>query len=368
MDALTMECRHATQVKEIEIGHLDLRYAHTRVHRPEIISCLVESIERCGQIMPVVTLKEGPCSFVLMDGYLRVAALRRCGKDTVLAQVWKCKQQEALIHVLAATHDRRWHAIEQAALIRELQSQFHLSQAKIACLLGRKQGWVSGRIALLDALPEDVLELIRKGHISTWAATRVIAPIARAIAEHASRLTENLAKEHMSTRDLAKWFSHYQKANRKTREKMVSQPGLFVKALRASEEDKQDKVLKDGPEGRWLKDLRVARQILRRLIKEVPTVMYKEQSRVDRRILVTAFEDTKRLLLALEQNMRRCNRDENCRDRTNHCEPASARGQNPRNQSDAQDLQEHGASSSPGKNQQATPETIALRTAHAHHL
>ncbi len=137
-----------------------------------MLSSVVGSIARCGQIIPVITFKEAPDCFVLLDGYLRVEALTRCGRDTVVAEIWQCREEEALIEVLARGHTRRWDVIEEAALIRELHHRSHLSQSQIASMLGRKQGWVSGRLALYDALPEELLALIRKGRISTWAAIK----------------------------------------------------------------------------------------------------------------------------------------------------------------------------------------------------
>ena len=137
---------HFREVKEIEIAQIDLRYAHTRIQRPERLCSLSGSIERFGQILPVIVLREGMNSFVLIDGYLRVNAVRRCLRDTVMAEIWECKKEEALVEVLARTHSRKWDLIEEAALIRELHDHSHLSQSKIASLLGRRQGWVSGRL------------------------------------------------------------------------------------------------------------------------------------------------------------------------------------------------------------------------------
>ena len=70
-----MDHGHLREVKEIEIIHLKLRYAHTRIYRPERVSSLASSIERFGQIIPVIALREGVDSFVLIDGYLRVKGL-----------------------------------------------------------------------------------------------------------------------------------------------------------------------------------------------------------------------------------------------------------------------------------------------------
>src|SRR4030042_975282 len=197
-----MDSGHLREVKEIEIAHLQLRYAHTRIHRPARVSSLASSIERFGQIIPVIALREGMGSWVLIDGYLRVEAVQRGRRDTAVAEIWECKEEEALVEVLARAHSRKWDLIEEAALLRELHDQSHLSQSRIASLLGRKQGWVSGRLALYNALPEELLELIRTGSISTWAATRFLAPIARAMPEHGKVLGENLSQTHLSTRDL----------------------------------------------------------------------------------------------------------------------------------------------------------------------
>jgi len=166
MDAL-IAMEYIAETKEIEIGQLIMRYGHIRVHRPEIASSLMNSVERCGQIIPVITVKESDLSFVLIDGYLRVAALKRCGKDTVAAEIWQCNEQNALIRVLMKNQERRWEPLEEALLIKELLGQHNISQAKIAQLVGRNQSWISRRIALVHALPDEILGLVQKGRIST---------------------------------------------------------------------------------------------------------------------------------------------------------------------------------------------------------
>lgn len=296
--------RSVIKIMDIEIAHIDLRYAHTRVHRPEIVSSLMNSIESSAQISPVITVKESDFCFVLIDGYLRVGAFKRYGKDTILAEIWPWKEWEALLRVLMRTQERKWEALEQALMMRELSVRHKLSQAKIAHLMRRNQSWVSRRLSLLDALSDDMVQLVQRGRISSWAAARVLAPMARAIPEHARLLTECLVKEPISTRDLIDFFRHYQKANRKQRDRMVLQPVLFLKALRAREEDEQAKSLRGGPEGKWLRELKIVGHILKGLIKEIPTVIYEGQSNLDRRTFLTAFKDIKELFLALEKELR----------------------------------------------------------------
>ena len=360
-----MDVGHVREIKEIEIAQIDLRYAHTRIQRPERLCSLSGSIERFGQILPVIVLREATETLVLIDGYQRVKALERSGRDTVIAEIWECKEEEALVEVLARAHSRKWEFLEEAALLWELHHHYHLSQSRIASLLGRKQGWVSGRLVLYEALSEDLLGWIRKGVISGWAATRVIAPIARAIPEHGKILLENLSKVSLSTREMVLWFRHYQKANRQQRDNLVRQPLLFLKALRAKEEATEAKVLKEGPEGKWLRECKLIAHLLRDLLKEVPTLFGLPS--VDRRTLLTAFGESQTLFIKLQNQIRRFNRDDHPGDETSHFESFSAGSANPADQPDPQTLSKHDPTGPAGEVAGQTPETLPLRGAFPHH-
>src|SRR4030065_931826 len=96
-----MDAGHLREVKEIEIAQIHLRYAHTRIEWPQRVFALASSIERFGQIIPVIVLRQGEDSFVLIDGYLRVKAMKHCLRDTVVAETWECKEEEALAAGLA---------------------------------------------------------------------------------------------------------------------------------------------------------------------------------------------------------------------------------------------------------------------------
>jgi hypothetical protein len=99
----------------------------------------------------------------LIDGYWRREALQRLGADRIWIDGWERSVDEALLACLARGPDRAWEAIEEAALIAEL-SKRHSLQA-IAQQLGHDVSWVSRRLSLIKALPEDLLDEVRKGRI-----------------------------------------------------------------------------------------------------------------------------------------------------------------------------------------------------------
>jgi ParB-like chromosome segregation protein Spo0J len=207
--------------------------------RCDAVERLARSIERDGQIVPLIVVGEGACGsagegderLVLVDGYRRVAALRRLGRDRASVERWACDLAEAVLGVLAHAQSRSFAAIEEALLLRELTQGLGVSQREVARRCGRDGSWVNRRLHLLSGLTEAAIAAVREGRLSSWAAARVIAPLARANSAHADRLLRAHSDARLTTRELKQWFAHYQKVRRSVRERMLDHPRLFLKAL-----------------------------------------------------------------------------------------------------------------------------------------
>ena len=264
-----------SQHLELDLHLLELRFAGSRLVEPRAVERIAHSIERCGQIVPCVVVavsadaSAGGERFVLIDGYRRVAALHRAGRDTASVERWGCDVTEALLGLLARTQNRPFASIEEALLVRELRQALDLSQHDLARRCGRDVSWVSRRLQLLSGLPDAALTAVRDGRLSSWAANRIVVPLARANAEHADRLLTALVDAPLTTRELQDWFEHYQKAFRSAREHMVNRPRLFIDALRENRGQRAGERLRDGPEGECAADLRSIEAILARLRKRV---------------------------------------------------------------------------------------------------
>jgi len=262
----------AIQTLESDLHRLELRFASLRMRQPRVVERLARSIEQSGQLVPVVAVAEPHNPWVLVDGYLRIEALRRLSRDTARVELWDCPLAQALLIVLVRVQGRTWEAIEEGALIRELISGFELSQREVARQIGRDVSWVSRRLRLVEDVPETLFAAICRGELSTWAAVRILAPLARANAEHAQLLLTALQREPLSTRELRTWYQHYQKANGSTRRRLAAQPRLFCQALQAQAQQQADQALRGGPEGAWLAQVKHIAQRLRGLRKQVPQV------------------------------------------------------------------------------------------------
>lgn len=318
---------------EVDLHRLELRYASARLLVPRAVEQLARSIERSGQLLPCIAVAEpGGEQLVLVDGYRRIAALRRLGRDCALVERWACDLAQALIRVLSRAQGRAFAAIEEALLLRELIDGQGLSQHELARSSGRDVSWVCRRLQLLSALPDPILAAVREGVLSTWAATRVFAPLARANTEHADQLLCALRAKPLSTRELRCWFEQYQRANRSLRERLVSYPQLFLEAVHSRDEQRALEHLRAGPEGECLADLRGIEALIVRLRKRLPTLAADALPEV----LASALAHLRSTLQALQNELTRYGEHDSRRDPQRGTHPASARPDLARDQSATQ--------------------------------
>jgi ParB family transcriptional regulator, chromosome partitioning protein len=315
---------------DVDLHQLELRFAGARLIEPQAVEKLASSIERDGQIVPLIVVRSSanPAEaqdgerLVLIDGYRRVAALRRLGRDRASVERWPCEVAEAVMGVLARTQSRSFAAIEEALLLRELTQGLGVSQREAALRCGRDVSWVNRRLALLSSLPEAAIAAVREGRLSTWSAARVIAPLARANSAHADRLLRAQQQAPLSTRDLGVWFEHYQKAKRSVRERMLDHPCLFLQALKERAAETTSERLRVGPEGECEADLWRINELICRVRKRLGTLTPLTQE------LVTALESARANFEGLQDDIVRYSEHDWHRD-PQRCEASEGAGPEP---------------------------------------
>jgi ParB family chromosome partitioning protein len=290
---------------EVDLHRLELRYAGARLLEPRAVEQLACSIDKNGQLIACIAVPEAE-QLVLIDGYRRVAALRRLGRDTAKVERWDCDLAQGLITVLSRAHGHAFVALEEALLLRELIQGQGLSQHEVARRCGRDVSWVNRRLQLLRALPDAALAAVRDGVLSIWAATRVLVPLARANADHAEGLLAALRDKPLSTRELRCWFEQYQRVNRTQRERLVGHPHLFCDVVQQTAEQHALERLRAGPEGECLIDLRSIEALIARLRKRLPALCAEALPEA----LVSALARLQRTLEALHNELKRyCDHD-----------------------------------------------------------
>lgn len=223
---------------EIELHHLDLKYEGLKVRQVREEKRLVGSLAQQGQATPVVvvTSKETPERYVLIDGFKRVRAARKVGMDQLEAAVWEIDEVDALVQMHLLQQPRERSSLEDAYLVETLQTEHGLSQGEISCRLLRSTSWVSRRLGLLRELPEWLQAQIRAGQLQCYAGAKFLVPLARANREEAEQLARNIAGLGLSTRDIGALYAAWRESGPEGRALVVTQPWVVLEARRAAKE------------------------------------------------------------------------------------------------------------------------------------
>lgn len=249
---------------EIEWHQLELRYEALRRSSPEQEKRLLGSLASTGQQSTVVVVRgEGANRFVLIDGYKRVRALRRLGRDTVRASLWEIGEMDALIVAHLMKRGEPPSPLEQGWLLRELQERFGLNLNELALRFDRSPSWVSRRLSLVKQLPEEVHDQVRTGRIVAHAAMKYLVPLARANRTDCLRLLEATQPRRVSTRQMERLYTAYMSGDEKSRELVLDQPWLFLDA----EQQAKSPTVETTPSEQLLDDLRLLGVVCRRCLK-----------------------------------------------------------------------------------------------------
>ena len=234
---------------EVDLHQLELRHEDLRIQDADRRRRLIASVAEIGQQVPVVIVHDDD-RLVLIDGYLRVEALRRLGRDTAAATTWPVTEAEALLHHhhLASATGRS--AIEDAWLLSRLR--WHgLAQDELARRLCRSKSWVSRRLALIDELATSVQTAVRAGTVPPHAAMKYLVPLARANRRQCEQLIAGLASTRVSSRDVGAIYEAWRRADAAGRARLAAEPLLFLRALYAAATEDDG----DDPAAPLLKDL-----------------------------------------------------------------------------------------------------------------
>jgi len=214
---------------QLELHQLTLRYERLRKRQPREERGLLVSLSEIGQQLPVVVIEEPPTHFILIDGYKRVRALKRLARDTVRATCWQVAESEALLLERGLRRGSE-DALDQAWLLAELQERCQWSLEELARRFEHSKSWVSGRLALLQALPASIQDQIRTGTVSAHAAMKYLVPLARVNAAAAQALATAMSPLKPTSRQVGTLYAGWQTGTERTRELIVQSPQIYLQA------------------------------------------------------------------------------------------------------------------------------------------
>lgn len=152
---------------EILLRAIGERYADLRIIQPQAEKAMQRSMQRYGQMTPVIIGCEADQSHEMVDGFKRMRAGRKLGYTSLQARVvpgGRHAMKAAIIHL--NTKARTIADVETGMVIRSLHREDMLSQVEIAALLDRHKSFVCRRLKLVEKLSDEVLEYLKLGLIN----------------------------------------------------------------------------------------------------------------------------------------------------------------------------------------------------------
>lgn len=223
----------------LEIRQLDLRYASLRIRDPIARGRLEAALSAEGQQVPVLVIAVPSDRFVLIEGYGRVAALERLGRDLVQAVVLDIGETEALVLRHRLESARRRTPLEEGWLVGVLLD-LGQSQQDVALALGKSTAWVSRRLALVRILPDAVQDAVRAARIGSNAAEKFLVPLARGNPTQCEQLVAGLGRIRPSVRQLGRLYAAWRAGTAEVRARIATSPLLYLKVDDARNEPTAD--------------------------------------------------------------------------------------------------------------------------------
>jgi ParB family transcriptional regulator, chromosome partitioning protein len=284
---------------QIEFHQLELRYEAVRKRSPSKERLLLGSLSESGQQMPAVVVRAAEAErYVLVDGYKRVRALKRLGADSVRATVWELEEPEALLMERLMRCSEPEGALEQGWLLRELRDRFGMNVVELGRRFDRTPSWVSRRLALVSELPETIQKLVSSGAICAHAAMKCLVPLARANADDCIRLGSAVAWAKLSSRQMAELYAAYRSGGEQARERLLSEPLLYLKSLEAA---RGSKVQDRSPAELLLADLGILSSVARRASRRLTQALWPKLMAAQRKQAIACAEHAREQVKQLFQ-------------------------------------------------------------------
>ena len=162
------------EVRPLSLERIDERLHRYRLAQPKAEKSMAQSLERYGQVSPVVICLQEE-EHVLIDGFKRLTAARRLkGVTSLQARRMDVDEQgaKAAIYNLNRIGQRPLE-LEESWIVHALVREDGLSQVEAAQLLGRHKSWVNRRLAMLERLCEAAREELRLGLLSPAVARQL---------------------------------------------------------------------------------------------------------------------------------------------------------------------------------------------------
>jgi ParB/RepB/Spo0J family partition protein len=160
--------------KRIKREELDPSLSSLRITRPSELMRVRQSMERSGQLNPIVVRPvEG--RFQILDGFKRYTIAGDLGWESLEARILEVTLPEGKAAMLSYNRSGRCMLdYDEAMVIHNLKQEHLLDQIAISRLTGYSRSWVCRRLALIEKLDPVLQDALRMGVITNSQARSLV--------------------------------------------------------------------------------------------------------------------------------------------------------------------------------------------------
>jgi ParB family transcriptional regulator, chromosome partitioning protein len=165
----------ALEVRAEPLACLGERYRRYRLADAHAEEAMRQSLERWGQLAPVVVCQRQE-QWHIVDGFKRLTAARVLDWPTLLVRRLATDDERTVKAAVYGLNRVGQHLqeLEEAWLVQALVREDGLSQVETAQLLGRHKSWVCRRLALLEKLSAEVRSDLEVGVLPPSLARQLV--------------------------------------------------------------------------------------------------------------------------------------------------------------------------------------------------
>lgn len=196
-----------SETVDMPLTEISERFGYLRIINPQADKAMLRSMEKYGQMTPVVVSRMEKGRYELLDGFKRLRAGRALSLPSLNARILDLGIRAGKVALMQLNWiGKSISSMEEAMVVHSLYHEEGLSQVEIATLLGRHKSWVCRRVSLIERLSDEVQENIRLGLLPISMGVE-LSKLQRSNQE---ALLETIRKHHLTWRETRKMVSALQ--------------------------------------------------------------------------------------------------------------------------------------------------------------
>lgn len=214
------------EVMSIPIERIGERFGSLRIVEPQAERMMLDSMQKFGQLTPVVTCRIVFGEHELLDGFKRLRAGRQLGFSELMVRPLEVSLRACKAAMLQLNRvGRAISGMEEALVVHSLYHEDGLSQVEIGVLIGRHKSWVCRRLSLIERLSDEVQESIRLGLLPASYG----AELAKLQRCNQDLLLESISKHRLNWRETRKVVTALENSPRWEHDGILRDPrGLVI--------------------------------------------------------------------------------------------------------------------------------------------